>query len=145
MRQKTSIIDSVDAVNMARTKKEPKVTVFGRVVDEERLKKDHRGDNLVFGVLMVFTGTLLLLNSLGIIPWEVWEQLWRFWPVLLVLGGIQIILGGSGPARLIVFLLSVYTIGSLFLFVMRSQMPDKFNTLPQELKNTIYVWEVIAK
>ncbi len=43
------------------------------------------------GPLILLTiGFILLFNNLGIIPWGIWRTLWRFWPVILILIGIEI-------------------------------------------------------
>lgn len=44
-------------------------------------------------VFMVVLGSVLLMNSLGILGWGTWELLWRLWPILLVTVGIEIIIG----------------------------------------------------
>lgn len=46
---------------------------------------------LLDGLMLVVVGAILLLNSLGIIPWGVWGSLGRFWPVLLILAGVSIV------------------------------------------------------
>lgn len=47
------------------------------------------------GVFFISIGVLLMLNTTGAVDWAVWSILWRFWPVLLILGGIQMIFGKS--------------------------------------------------
>jgi hypothetical protein len=39
-------------------------------------------------------GVLLLLNNLGSVPWSIWHDLWPYWPVLLVLLGLEALLTG---------------------------------------------------
>jgi hypothetical protein len=39
------------------------------------------------GLLLVAVGVLLLLQTIGVVPWGLWLELWRFWPVLLVVAG----------------------------------------------------------
>lgn len=43
------------------------------------------------GLLLVVVGVALLLNSLGLLPWTIWLRLLRFWPLLLIAGGIGMI------------------------------------------------------
>ena len=33
------------------------------------------------------------MNNFGILPWEIWLNLWKFWPVILILIGIEFFLG----------------------------------------------------
>ncbi len=43
------------------------------------------------GISLVAVGSLLLLNTLGIIDWAVWPYLLRWWPVILIFSGLEII------------------------------------------------------
>jgi hypothetical protein len=49
------------------------------------------------GLILVFLGVLFLLQNLGVVSWEVWGTLWRFWPVVLILIGINILWGRRSP------------------------------------------------
>ncbi|MBI4312720.1 MAG: hypothetical protein HY681_13200 [Chloroflexi bacterium] len=51
----------------------------------------------VFGLLLIAVGGLLLLQTLGIVPWSVWADLWRLWPAALIASGIGIIFGKRAP------------------------------------------------
>lgn len=42
--------------------------------------------------ILIALGVIFLLNSLEIVPWSVWGTLGRFWPLILVLIGVEIIL-----------------------------------------------------
>ena len=41
------------------------------------------------GIFLLFAGTVLLLQSLDVLPWSLWDTLWRFWPMLLIISGLQ--------------------------------------------------------
>ena len=45
------------------------------------------------GIFLLFIGTVLLLQSLDVIPWALWDTLWRFWPVLLIISGLSMLFG----------------------------------------------------
>lgn len=45
----------------------------------------------VWGGLFLFCGIVLLLQVSGVLPWSLWGSLWRFWPVLIILGGLSFI------------------------------------------------------
>jgi hypothetical protein len=51
----------------------------------------------VFALLLVLVGGVLLLQNLGVIPWELWLELWRLWPVLIIAFGLNLIVGGVRP------------------------------------------------
>lgn len=50
----------------------------------------------ILGPLILITaGILLLLNQSGRLPWTIWGTLWRLWPVIIILIGIEILIGVS--------------------------------------------------
>lgn len=52
--------------------------------------------------IMIVLGVILLLNNLGYLPWGIWGTIWRFWPVLLILAGVNFFLAGSRPWLMLV-------------------------------------------
>lgn len=56
-----------------------------------------RSKSLVFPIVLIVAGVLLLLNNLGIVPWSVWLSLARLWPVVLILLGIDLLVGRRHP------------------------------------------------
>ncbi len=50
-----------------------------------------RGGIPVGGILLIFIGAVLLLQTLGVLPWSLWFTLWWFWPVILIIAGLLII------------------------------------------------------
>jgi hypothetical protein len=44
---------------------------------------------------LIGLGIVFLLNNLDILPWSLWGTLWRFWPVILIIIGLEIILTRS--------------------------------------------------
>lgn len=77
-------------------------------------KKNKSSGNVVFAFLLIFLGFLFLANNLGIVSWTVWADLWRFWPIVLILWGLQFLLGKSTFAQIIMAVVTV----SLFLFAL---------------------------
>lgn len=49
--------------------------------------------NILGPVLLIAIGAVLLLNTLGILEWNVWLSLIRLWPVLLIAAGLDLLLG----------------------------------------------------
>ena len=58
--------------------------------------KARRGFSL-FGLLLIALGAVLLLNTTGVLPFGIWPELVAYWPVLLILVGIKIILAPRAP------------------------------------------------
>jgi len=69
-------------------------------------------------LLLLSIGFILLFNNLGILPWEIWDSLWRYWSVILILFGIEI-LGRHAESNLMymiaIFLSVLLIIGTVFL------------------------------
>jgi len=55
-------------------------------------KKPRRG-GLVWPVILIGLGVVLLLNNLGVLPWDVWGTLLRMWPVILIAIGLDLVIG----------------------------------------------------
>ncbi|MCL0082632.1 cell wall-active antibiotics response protein [Dehalococcoidia bacterium] len=45
----------------------------------------------IWGIILVLLGVVLLLQNFNILPWGLWAMLWRFWPVILIIIGLNII------------------------------------------------------
>ena len=54
-----------------------------------------RRGGIVLPVLLILLGGVLLLQNLGLLSWNLWGSLWRLWPVLLVLFGLEMLIGNS--------------------------------------------------
>jgi hypothetical protein len=49
----------------------------------------------VFGIVLLFLGIVFLLQALDVLPWGLWGTLWRYWPVLIIIIGLRILLRRS--------------------------------------------------
>ncbi len=63
----------------------------------------------IFGLLLVSVGVVLLLQTLQIISWSLWYGLWRFWPLLLVAIGVNLIVGRRYPILVTAFVTAFVT------------------------------------
>lgn len=43
-----------------------------------------KGNSLVWGIILIIIGVVILLEQLGV---DVFDQVWRFWPVILIIWG----------------------------------------------------------
>jgi hypothetical protein len=62
---------------------------------------------------LVVLGGLLLLNNLGVLSWDVWTTVGRFWPLVLVLFGLQALVTGRLDWASLVGLLCIFGLISL--------------------------------
>ena len=52
-----------------------------------------RRPSLVGPVLLIGLGALLLLQNLGYLPFGLWSTLWRLWPLILIVVGLDLLIG----------------------------------------------------
>jgi hypothetical protein len=50
--------------------------------------------HIVGPLILLGAGVLLLLCNLQIVPWSAWREIWPYWPVLLVLLGLEAFITG---------------------------------------------------
>lgn len=91
-----------------------------QTTDKQDAKREHRehGGNIVFALILIFAGVLFLANNLGIIPWFIWTEIWRFWPVFLILLGVQMIFGRSVIARIFLAIVTVSALLFILIYVL---------------------------
>ena len=51
----------------------------------------------VFGIFLFFVGIIFLLQTFNILSWNLWQILWKFWPVLVIIIGLTILLRRWNP------------------------------------------------
>lgn len=89
-------------------------------------------------IFLVSIGVLFLLNTTNIVPWGIWLQIFRFWPIILVLLGIKIILRESKVGQIvypIVYTLFIIFIGATSYFFTKNQ---NVPFLPENVTNCIF-------
>lgn len=71
-----------------------------------RRRKEREG-GVVGGFLLIFVGIVFLLISQGLVSQNIWFYLLQLWPILLILIGLQILLGQGAAARLLMGLVTI--------------------------------------
>lgn len=66
-------------------------------------------------VLLILAGIIFLLNNYASLPWDVWRELARLWPLLLVIWGAQIVFGRNWIVRTVLFVVVVLALGMVVL------------------------------
>jgi len=46
----------------------------------------------IWGIFLLFLGVVFLLQTLSVLRWGLWGTLWQFWPVLIIIIGLGILL-----------------------------------------------------
>ena len=55
-----------------------------------------RRRSIVWPVILITIGVIFLLQNFGLLSWSIWGSLWRWWPIILILVGLELFLGGAG-------------------------------------------------
>ncbi len=84
----------------------------------DREETEGRGAPVV-GVVFLFFGIVLLLSTTGYLPWEIWNNLWRYWPVLIIIAGLNILLRSVNPWIVSLIVLAIL-IACLFIAARQS-------------------------
>jgi hypothetical protein len=48
------------------------------------MAKQKKGDSLLWGIILIVVGALFLLQQFNV---DIFDQVWRFWPVILIVWG----------------------------------------------------------
>jgi hypothetical protein len=63
----------------------------------------------VWAIFLIFLGSILLLNTTGILEWNIWRYILNYWPVFLIFAGLRLILGRSIISSIILSVLAIVT------------------------------------
>ncbi|MDP6454066.1 MAG: DUF5668 domain-containing protein [SAR202 cluster bacterium] len=66
-------------------------------VEQQDGRRKRRGGVPIIGIFFLSLGVMLLLQTTGVIPWSTWIEMWRFWPVLLIMAGVDLFIGRRAP------------------------------------------------
>jgi hypothetical protein len=77
-----------------------------------------RNDRLFSGLVLIIIGAIFLLNNFGVIDFH-WGNLFRLWPVFLVIGGINLMLANNRTIWATVIKVAVLIIGLGFVLLTR--------------------------
>jgi hypothetical protein len=94
---------------------------------------DDKSKNNMFGaIILIILGAIFLLNNFGILPWSIWRDLWRIWPLFLIFWGFQLIFSNSKTARVILWTIIILICSYFFLSIAASTNPSIKNYLPSQ-------------
>jgi hypothetical protein len=91
-------------------------------------------------VQFITAGILLILNNFNILPWSIWQDLFPFWPVLIIFAGIDMLFGKSvigkvfaGVINTVIFLAIIAKVVGLDLPYLRNIPLPQRQTSPKPL------------
>lgn len=96
-----------------------------------------KANKLMEGLTFLLIGTILLANTLGILDWSVWSNLFKLWPLLVISLGISLIFRGKSLAfmgPLIIFLGIIAGVGASYMGIsFEGEMVREIKTLSREI------------
>lgn len=101
-------------------------------MQEKRNKRD-----VVFALFLIFIGAIFLLNTTGVVGWGIWQNILRFWPVFLILGGVKLIFEKSPLAELIIGVLALILFASVAIFSYISYTSQTLPFIPARISQYI--------
>lgn len=93
-----------------------------------------RRDKLIFGLLLLFLGVVFLLININVLQWSDLKSLWRLWPLVLILIGIDIMFRDKELLRDI--LIAVLIFGTLVIWMIFKVV--KTSDLKSEIMNSSF-------
>ncbi|WP_343531586.1 DUF5668 domain-containing protein [Pedobacter sp.] len=79
-------------------------------------------ERIIWGVILLFVGGVLLLENLNVIEFY-WRNVWGFWPIFLIIGGVNMLLNRNGSQTGSIVSLAILIITLAFLFVRGQERP----------------------
>ncbi|MEO0265827.1 MAG: DUF5668 domain-containing protein [candidate division WOR-3 bacterium] len=73
-----------------------------------------RKGSVWLGVIFILLGILFMLKNLGLFSESVWSYLWKFWPLILILIGLEILISNRILRGIIVLM---FLLGVIFLAI----------------------------
>lgn len=80
-------------------------------------------DRVIWGILLLFIGGVLLLDNFGVIEFY-WRNVWSFWPVFLIILGINILFNKNNSQTGNIISLGILVVTLSFLFVKGQNKPE---------------------
>lgn len=80
-------------------------------------------EKIVWGMILIFIGTIFLLDNLNVIDFY-WSSVWRFWPVIFILIGANMLLSRFGNKKAVPAIVAGITLVSLALFGYQGSRPN---------------------
>jgi len=80
-------------------------------------------EKIVWGMILIFTGSIFLLDNFNMIDFY-WGSVWRFWPVIFILIGANMLLSRFGNKKAVPAIVAGITLVSLALIGYQGTRPN---------------------
>ncbi|MET3113905.1 hypothetical protein AAKU52_001637 [Pedobacter sp. CG_S7] len=93
-------------------------------------------DRIMWGIILLFVGGVLLLENFNVIEFY-WRSIWRFWPVFLIIAGINILFNRKQSQIGSAISIGVLVVMLAFLFYKGQQPPKNRNWIEDNFRGNI--------
>lgn len=90
-------------------------------------------DRIMWGIVLLFIGAVLLLQNFDIIDFY-WRSVWRFWPIFLIIAGVNILFSRSKSQLAGIISIAILTITLILLFIKGQQQPGYKNRITERIE-----------
>jgi len=73
-----------------------------------------RRGGVVGPLVLIFIGCVFLLQNTGYLPPNAWQNMWRLWPMILVLAGLELLLAHRVPGLVLASLATLVLVAGAF-------------------------------
>ena len=95
-----------------------------------------RLDRIMWGIILLFVGGVLLLENFNVIDFY-WSSVWRFWPVFLIIAGLNILFNRKQSQLGTAISIGVLVIMLSFLFYKGQQPPEHRNWIADNFRGHV--------
>ena len=96
-----------------------------------------RRRGLVGPVILLVLGVLLLLNNFGLLHWDVWATLARWWPLLLIAAGLDLVVGSRSRLASLLIVVAMLLAFGLLLWQSTSWQPGGIPVASRNIAQTL--------
>ena len=93
-------------------------------------------DRIMWGIILLFVGGVLLLENFNVIQFY-WTSIWRFWPVFLIIAGINILFNRKESQIGTMISIGVLVVMLSFLFYKGQQAPEHRNWIADNFRGHV--------
>src|SRR3972149_8113314 len=80
--------------------------------------------SIIAPIVLILLGIVFLLNNVGILSWDIWLSLWKFWPALLILIGVELFTGRAASIKTLIILFAlIFIVPILITFTPLAKAP----------------------
>ncbi len=87
-------------------------------------------DRIMWGIILLFVGGVLLLENFNLIEFY-WRSVWRFWPVFLIIAGVNILFNRRNSQIATAVSIGVLVVMLSFVFYKGQQPPQHKNWIDE--------------